>query len=364
MKLLNATTMPAAYTMGMEPDGRELLVVVAKGTFGLPFNGETPQLLAEQIPLFDADVFTGEPGFSAPLYETDYAPKKPRCDIFLNGSAYVPDGRPAKRVTVSLQVGAISKTFDVVGNRYWTNILGTAVTPAEPFIKMPVSYNNAFGGIDKARPDQPRFYELNHAGMGFHHEAGRQFIEGAPLPNTEELGRPVNDPRGSYRPMAFGSLGRAWQPRIKLAGTYDQNWLENIFPFLPPDFDDHYYQATPPDQQMDYPQGGEEVVLTNLTPDGHLSFQLPQQKMPVVYYMREGENKESKAVIDTIVIEPDLQRLMMTWRSSIPLRKNMFEVGEVLIGEMPKAWHRARKLGKTYYPSLGVLATSKDGGQD
>ena len=25
--------------------------------------------------------------------------------------------------------------------------------------------------------------------------------------------------------MAFGPIGRAWQPRLKYAGTYDQKWL-------------------------------------------------------------------------------------------------------------------------------------------
>ena len=36
MELLNATKMTAGYTMGMRPDGRELLVVVVKGTFAIP----------------------------------------------------------------------------------------------------------------------------------------------------------------------------------------------------------------------------------------------------------------------------------------------------------------------------------------
>ncbi|MCK7582587.1 MAG: hypothetical protein MZV65_48105 [Chromatiales bacterium] len=36
MELINATRMVAGYTMGMEPSGRELLVVVIKGTFRLP----------------------------------------------------------------------------------------------------------------------------------------------------------------------------------------------------------------------------------------------------------------------------------------------------------------------------------------
>ncbi|MDY6992217.1 MAG: DUF2169 domain-containing protein, partial [Pseudomonadota bacterium] len=48
MELLNATPMPAGYTMGLKPDGQELLVVVVKGTFILPLGGQQPKLAEEQ----------------------------------------------------------------------------------------------------------------------------------------------------------------------------------------------------------------------------------------------------------------------------------------------------------------------------
>jgi len=362
MQLLNATRMQAGYTLGMEPSGRESLVVAVKGTFRLPLNGESPELASKQAELIDADTFSGEPGFSAPVYECDYAPFKPRCDVILNGSAYAPPGRLARRVTVSLRVGSMAKSFDVVGNRNWVGaLLGVVASPPEPFASLPVSYDRAFGGIDSAHPDpaRHRYYERNHAGAGFHVQLEREFIDGAPMPNTEESGRPVSDPRGSYRPMAFGSIGRAWQPRVKFAGTYDKNWLDNIFPFLPPDFDPRYYQAAPEDQQIDYPQGGEEIVLENLTPNGYIAFRLPSIDVPVVYYRKNAENEEAWAVIDTIVLEPDLGRFTMTWRSSLPLRRNIFEIEQVLAGQMPRSWHRARALGKTYYPSLSAMVADR-----
>jgi hypothetical protein len=364
MELLNATRMRAAYTMGMRPEGHELLVVLLKGTFTIPSDGEDPELAADQAELVEADTFAGEPGFSAPVYESDFAPIKPRCDVLLNGSAYAPGGRPTRRATVSLQAGPISKSFDVVGNRLWMGtVLGAVVSQPEPFTVMPISYDRAFGGIDNRHPDpaKHRYYEQNHAGVGFHHQTGREFIDGTPLPNTEEPGRPVDDPGGSYRPMAFGPIGRAWMPRFKLAGTYDQNWVDNIFPFLPPDFNELYYQAAPTDQQMDYPRGGEEIVLRNLTPEGYTSFRLPSITVPVVFYPKHGENKETNAAIDTIFIEPDMRRFTVTWRSHVPLRKNMFEIEQILAGEMPKAWYRARALGKTYYPSLAALVGDKKG---
>ena len=78
MDLLNATKMQAGYTMGVEPSAREHLVVAVKGTFTIPKNGGEPALAEEQVPLVEADAFTGEPGFSAPLYEADYPLRKPR----------------------------------------------------------------------------------------------------------------------------------------------------------------------------------------------------------------------------------------------------------------------------------------------
>jgi len=362
MELLNATKMKAGYTMGLKPDGRELLVVVVKGTFTIPKPGEEPQLAPEQTDLVMADEFTGEPALSAMKYESDFPPFKPRCDVLLNGSAYAPGGRSVTQVDVGLRVGGMTKTFTVVGNRTWKkSLMFLSATDPEPFVKMPVSYDNAFGGVDKTHEDESkhRTYIDNPAGKGFHHNTAKEVIEGRPLPNTEEIGRSVGSPNGKYRPMAFGSIGRAWAPRPKYAGTYDQNWIDNTFPFLPADFDERYFQSAPEDQQIDHPRGGEEVVLLNLTPSGRNSLKLPAIDVPVTVYDKNYEEKEQKAALDTIIIEPDLSRFMLVWRTHVPLKKNMFEMAQVVAGTMPRAWHRARMLGKTWYPSLKDLVDER-----
>jgi hypothetical protein len=348
MNLINATKMQAGYTMGIQPDGRELLVVVVKGTFNFPKDEkQEPKLAEEQVPLVMTDVFTGEPGFSAPLYENDFAPRKPRCDVLLNGSAYAPAGKPAERVPVSLRVGSRSKSFDVVGNRVWqAGALYIAVSKPEPFTVMPISYNNAWGGVDKSQedPSKHHYYPLNHAGVGYHEYTSGKYMDGKPLPNTEETGNKISSPKGKYRPMALGPIGRAWQPRPKLAGTYDKNWLDNKFPFLPDDFKEAYYQAAPPDQQMDYPRGGEEVELVNLTPQGRTAFRLPRSSVSVAFLMKTGENQQGFAMPDTILVDPDRNRLMQIWRLIILLQKNIFEVGNIVVGKVPRAWLRSRGL--------------------
>ena len=342
MNLVNATSMEAGYTMAVRPDGRELLVVVVKGTFEIPLGGDVPKLARKQEPLVMTDVFTGEPGFSAPLYEIDFAPHKPRCDVLLNGTAYAPNGKPAERVTVSLRVGSWQKSFDVVGNRTWTQgVLSVKGTPPEPFTSMPISYNNAFGGIDKGKDDTEHddYFLENHVGIGYHVRTSPKRLEGKPLPNTEETGNAVTRPDGKYRPMAFGPVGRAWQQRVQYAGTYDQQWLDNTFPFLPGDFRDEYYQAAPGDQWTDFPRGGEEVELVGLTPQGHTTFVLPTVRVPSTFIRRNGDRVDMMGTVDTLLIEPDEGRFMMTSRCALPLKKNIHEMMLAIVGTKPRSWY-------------------------
>jgi hypothetical protein len=225
------------------------------------------------------------------------------------------------------------------------------VTPSEPepFDVMPITYDNAFGGGQFLRNPVGRGYARSNDG-----------IDGQPLPNTEEPGKRITDPAGEYVPMSFGSIGRNWAPRFRHAGTYDQEWLEERAPFWPTDFDYRYFQAAPPEQQIPPPRGGEEVVLENLTPGGYVSFRLPVRPMPVWFIQHQGKDVRVDGVIDTILIEPDLGRFTLTWRASLAMRKSCFDLEEVIAGDMPVAWQRARKYGnKPYYHGLAELVRAK-----
>ena len=347
MELINATRMVAGYTMGMEPSGRELVVVVIKGTFSLPRSSSEPLRLAEkQLALVMADTFTGEPGLSAPVYEVDFAPRKKRVDVLLLGSAYAPDGRPTTRVQVGLRVNGAIKTFAVVGDRVWQAAsTGISASAPRPFTVMPIGYDHAFGGVDNRHEDPAKHaaFMRNPIGKGFHAQLKSEWVDGSPLPNTEEINRPIQRPDAEYFPMAFGPIGRGWEPRYRYAGTYDQNWLDEHFPFLPPDFDEQYYQAAPLDQQIKGPLGGQEVAMVNLTPDGRRSFTIPAFEAPVHVFPKKGEREDLKAALDTLVLEPDLDRLTMTWRVSRPLKKNMFEIAQVLVGKKGEEWWQQRE---------------------
>jgi len=92
MEILDQTRFVPAFTRGMDKAGREHLVLVVKSAFDFPDTGERPPIAEDQRPLVMAAEFTGAPGFSAPLWETDFAFRKARCDVVVNGSAHAPRG--------------------------------------------------------------------------------------------------------------------------------------------------------------------------------------------------------------------------------------------------------------------------------
>lgn len=352
MELINATRMVVGNTMALDASGREHLVVAIKGTFRFPRPGEPAGHFAlheTQLPLVMADTFTGEPGFSSPVYDIDFALRKPRCDILLLGSVHAPQGRPTTRVEAGLRVGNWSKSLAAIGPRHWECGMGNATaSPPGVFVKQAISYDVAFGGTDARHedPGQHAAFAANPVGRGFHKHIRGDWVDGAPLPSTEEVDRSVRDPAGDYRPMAFGPIGRAWPPRVGFAGTYDDEWLDKYFPFLPPDFDEQYFQAAPPDQQVPLDQfknGPVEVLLANLTPEGLTRFTIPHLVAPINVFPKRGEREDHTATLDSIVIESDEQRFSLTWRVARPLKKNMFEIDQVLVGKKGKEWWQERE---------------------
>jgi hypothetical protein len=257
---------------------------------------------------------------------------------------------------VALQIGPISKSFAVVGDRVWKKgHFSLKPSQSKPFVAMPISYDTAFGGVDKSHedPTKHRAYMENPIGVGFHSFLNSRFVNEKLFPNTEELRNPIKKPDGKYRPMSFGPIGRGWQPRYPLAGTYDQNWVDNVFPFLPADFNEAYYQSAPPDQQMPYPKGGEIVTLVNLTPEGRTSFRLPFKNIVVWFFLKDGSEKDVPAVADTIVIEPNKGQFTITWRAALPLRKSMFEVELALIVESEDDLEKLLPKEEISFPLLG-----------
>ena len=358
MQTYNQTRFVYQHTMGMDPAGREYLSLVVRGTFDFPDEpGAVPQPSKEQRPLVMADEQTGEPGFSATLWETDFAFRKPHAEVIAQGVAFAPDGKPAERVRVGIKVGDWLKQFDVLGYREWRNA-GVAIVPTQPvpFTRAPFGYDTAFGGPDRLDPDdpQPSVYLANPVGRGFATPRNQDRINGLALPNTQAVGQEIRSPYEEYTPMALGPVGRGWPERIKYGGTYDDNWTDNIFPFLPPDFDDRYYQSTLPDLWIASPQTGTEVMIANMTHKGLERFRLPETTLPLTIFRGRDKCFEESVTADTLIFDCEARVFSMVWRAEVRIRRHMTEFTECWVGPPTDAMLRAIAAGRGYIRAAGV----------
>ena len=359
METYNQTRFVHQHTMGMDIAGREYLSLVVRGTFDFPDDpGTVPQLSAEQRPLVMADEQTGEPGYSATMWETDFAFRKPHAEVIVQGAAYAPNGKPSERVRVGIKVGEWLKQFDVLGYREWRNA-GVAILPTQPapFTRAPFSYDTAFGGPDRLDPEDPKpsVYLPNPIGRGFATPRNQDRINGLALPNTQAVGQEVRSPYEDYTPMALGPVGRGWPDRVKYGGTYDDNWVDNIFPFLPPDFDERYYQSASPDQWIARPKTGTHVTIANLTPNGRESFALPETTLPITIFRGREKCFEQAAVADTVIVDCEARVLSLVWRVEVAVKKHISEFSMAWVGSPTDAMQRAYDEGRGYVRAAATV---------
>ena len=173
-----------------DPDGQPLLVPMVKATYSLMPPSEL-LFAEEQLPISIEGAYQSDGDPSSYLYEPETAFIKQRTDVSLFGYAFC-QNRGDSKVDVTLRVGdAIEKTVRVIGDRVWKRRLGIVdMTNPEPFEKIPLIYERAFGGWDAAEPDPltSQFEPRNPVGVGFKR---KEWEEGMPLPNLEDPKRPL-----------------------------------------------------------------------------------------------------------------------------------------------------------------------------
>jgi len=314
----NHTPYAAERTLTVDLEGRDVWLVIVKGTFMIRPDGTT-QPAPEQVPVRQELKHRGDPPSTSLLYESDLVLSKQNTDILLDGHAYAPGGRDASQVDVMMQVGKIKKIARVQGDRAWTpGLLGLKLTDPLPFRKMPLTWERAFGGTDlisenkKLHDWDPR----NPVGAGFGVQA--EHVVGRKAPNIEDPAHLVTSWKDRPRPIGFGPVARHWLPRRKYAGTYDEKWEKERQPLLPRDFDERFNQIAPEDQQAQgFLKGGEPVELFNLSPSGYLKFALPKVALRFETRIADAET-EHRAALHTVLLEPDVPRVVMVWQTSVP----------------------------------------------
>ena len=189
----------------------------------------------------------------------------------------------------------------------------------------------------------------NPAGCGWAGKNTAAQLTNAPAPNLEAIDDPINSSHENHKAIAFGPVPPHWRLRSQFQGTLDEEWQKNRFPFLPVDFDDRYYQMAPPDQQIDYPRGGEEIVFVNLLKETpHLGFLLPTlHRMPIRILTKNRRTQLITPVVDTLHFETELMRFSAIWRARIPLQRRIQEIDTVAVGSIDPNWWRNKAYGES-----------------
>ncbi|HSP78881.1 MAG TPA: DUF2169 domain-containing protein [Myxococcaceae bacterium] len=303
-----------------------LLVLVVKATYAIGRDGLT--LAEEQEPVNVAGEYWGEPESSSYRYEPECAFFKPATDVVLVGHAHAP-APDTRELLVALQVGPVRKGVKVVGDRTWYRSMGSiSATRPQPFERMPLRYERAFGGWDRTGEDpaKHRFEPRNPVGVGFR-ASHRNFEEGLRLPNLEDPEQPVQRFGQVVSPAGFGFTSPNWQPRAAYAGTYDEAWDKSRKPMLPKDFDRRFLSAASPGLVApSYLKGGEPVTVVNASSLGRLSFSLPGVAPKITVVLAGAEDAHPPLNLDTVILDTDEHRLFLLWRAVLPLADGPHDV--------------------------------------
>ena len=84
-------------------------------------------------------------------YESDLAPYKPKTDIVINATAFVPENNPVPVFDVGIQIGKYQKVLRIFGPRYWIKEDDEwFLTESEPISYLDIRYEHASGGTYNA----------------------------------------------------------------------------------------------------------------------------------------------------------------------------------------------------------------------
>lgn len=198
MELVNQTPVAADVRLSVdERTGSKYGILTVKATFLIHPDGTTEIDTQNPYPLFDGDQET-----DLGILPSDLYPRRdPVFEVILLGAAYGENNKPTSERTVGLRVGNVSRQIQVFGDRLWED-KGKIFSP-KPFLRMPLTYDYAFGGSCEAAFDDYTLLDvedrMNKYGRGFDAEkaasdlaAGFQAPDGFPkidyqrmLPNLE-----------------------------------------------------------------------------------------------------------------------------------------------------------------------------------
>ena len=230
----------------------------------------------------------------------DLVPFLRRADVLLTGHAFAPRGDPTEIVPVRLQVVGAEPSIDKT-----LHVRGELVEGVrKPFESVPLVYERALGGPG---------WDENPFGLG-------ATSRGLSEPDAAQ----IIDPTAPRRTAGFGPISSGWPSRKRLLGNQNRRALQQPIWEIADDFDWSYLQTAPRDQQVDYLQGDEQIVLEGVHPElDRIATRLPAVRAAVTVCGLDADpavhrGLEPKA--DILRIDADHQACSLVFRCSARVR--------------------------------------------
>jgi len=332
---------------GQTPEGTYVLSVLLKRSYDIVPNGVCSRAGKDKA-LTPGDVPWSDPMNSSISDESDFIPFKLATDVVLNGKAYAPRGVPTAYSMVSLQLGDSRKQVRVMGNRVARFVQNGAPVFTEPelFLNMDLRYELAYGGIDVCSHKIASYpYPRNPMGRGFVVMNTAKCVDNLALPNLEDPNMPLTPEQlclGDYNrwqqqpfPAGLGWFPKTWLPRAQLAGILpadratEQELRQAYAQVIPadqreayvnnglPDMDFRFFNGASPGLVFPYLTGGEQVVAENLSPEGNISFRLPEDTPQLGLDIGSGV-QDPQVVMHTVMIRMEDRQVDLVWRGAVP----------------------------------------------
>ena len=319
----------------LTPKGTMAMAVVIKQLFGHTRSGEVFPLPGAEIHPVDVPWPDGQ----SAMLPTDLFLFKPSTDVVVAASAVAPEERTTQ-LDVVVQVGPVEKVLSVFGPRAWfRDMMSAQLTEPEPFSRLPLMWEHAWGGMDASDPSKAAIEHRNPYGTGL--ACKTSDLIGTMGPRIEEPGELINSAWSRPAPAGVAAIGPNFEPRRSYAGTHDQKWQDERMPLPPRDFDPRHNQVATPDLvSPKYLTGGEPVKLLNIGRAGATRFMLPWKRFGVLARCDDAD-RAYRPVLDTVVIRADEERFEMTWRAPVPLPRGERRVREIQVFEKSEgSWSR------------------------
>jgi hypothetical protein len=331
--LRNFTPFPNLRAYSTDNAGAEFGVLIVKATYA--FTGDGRLVVAEeQAPMVFTDLCHGAVNETALWHPSDFVPHKPRAEILVNAVSHAPSGKPAPAWDCGLRVEGrerrLEKKLRVTGPRSWQpqwdpplapdeaadwrkrreRFKGWRLSEAQPALSVPLRYELAYGGMmprgfDSEGAPIVEANQYNPIGIGWIDAEWSDHSRPAAAPQIEDSARPVSDPYETLPPQNLGPIPPVWLPRRPLGGTFDQAWIDTVWPNWPADYDFAYHNSAHPD--LIWPEffsGLERFTLSNLLPGvDHYEFRLPGSCIEAKLIRAGGAHDIERMNLDTVFLD-------------------------------------------------------------